>query len=186
MKWDRSETIGMAKVYCPVCEGEGQRRDRIHPSPCSCVLRSIFRACYARFRHCATKEKYLSKVSLVRGSSAKHRLTYSRLDEEYIVDFLNISRRSLSPFHYEVFKNHYLLGADWRLCCRQMNLDRSLFFHTVYRIQKRLGRVFRDLEPYGLYPVADYFAGTLPGKTLIFMPEPATRKVVRPPLRKSA
>ena len=50
------------------------------------MLRAIFRACYARFRHCATKEKYLSKVSLdctARGG----RRVWGRKDEEYVADF---------------------------------------------------------------------------------------------------
>src|SRR5438445_8238176 len=114
MKWDRSETVGLAKQFCVICKGEGQKPNlKGRPTPCNCVLRSIFRACYARFRHCVSKEKFLSKVSVVRGSTAEHRLTYSRLDEEYIADFCLVSRRSLTSFQYEVFKNHYLLGADW-------------------------------------------------------------------------
>jgi hypothetical protein len=66
MIWDRSETIGLAKESCAYCEGEGQRSIRKgQPTPCNCVLRAIFRACYARFRYCVTKEKFMSKVSLV-------------------------------------------------------------------------------------------------------------------------
>jgi hypothetical protein len=52
------------------------------------------------------------------------------------------------------------LGADWRLCCRQLKLDRGKFFHHVYDIECRLGRVFAELTPYSLYPVSEYFVGT--------------------------
>jgi hypothetical protein len=52
-----------------------------------------------------------------------------------------------------------LLGADWKLCCRKLGMDRGNFFHELYRIQQRLGRVFRELQPYGLYPLDEYFGG---------------------------
>ena len=58
-----------------------------------------------------------------------------------------------------MFRYHYLLGADWRLCCRQLAMDKGLFFHAVYRIEQKLGRIFRELEPYPLYPLDEYFNG---------------------------
>jgi len=75
----------------------------------------------------------------------ENKQTYGRLDEEYIADFCLVSQRNLSPFENQVFRNFFLLGADWRLCCRQMKCDRGDFFHAVYRIQQRLGRVYRGL-----------------------------------------
>ena len=57
------------------------------------------------------------------------------------------------------FKYHFLLGADWKLCTRQLKIDRGNFFHAVYRIEQKLGRVFRELEPYPLYPLEEYFHG---------------------------
>jgi hypothetical protein len=52
-----------------------------------------------------------------------------------------------------------LLGADWKLCSRKLGIDRGNFFHAVYRIEQKLGRVFRELEPYPLFPVDEYFNG---------------------------
>ena len=43
------------------------------------------------------------------------------------------------------------MGADWKLCCRQLGMDRGNFIHAVYRIEQELGRVFAELEPYGQY-----------------------------------
>jgi hypothetical protein len=34
-----------------------------------------------------------------------------------------------------------------------------MYFHLVYSIENRLGRVFAELAPYPLYPVAEYFSG---------------------------
>jgi hypothetical protein len=52
-----------------------------------------------------------------------------------------------------------VLGADWKLCTRKLGIDRGNFFHAVYRIEQKLGRVFRELEPYCLYPLDEYFQG---------------------------
>ena len=75
-------------------------------------------------------------------------------------DFLLVSRRSLSQAEYDIFNYHYLLGANWRLCCRRLDMDRGGFFHEVYRIEEKLGRIYRELQPYGLYPLDEYFFST--------------------------
>jgi hypothetical protein len=127
-----------------------------------------------------------SVTSLVPCHGAEHKQSYGRLDEEYIADFCLVSRRSLSPFDHQVFRNFFLLGADWRLCCRQMNCDRGDFFHAVYRIQQRLGRIYRELEPYSLFPLDEYFGGKVRKTNLMFMPRPIRPRAVQPPLKKSA
>jgi len=162
MEWTRSETIALAKNSCTHCHGLGLRLGRRgRSSPCNCVLREVFRACYARFTYCVTKEKHMSRVSLEFIPGPERRITWSRKDEEYIADFVLVSRRTLDDFEYNVFKFHFLLGADWKLCCRQLGIDRGNFFHCVYRIEQKLGRVFRELEPYSLFPLDEYFHGTV-------------------------
>ena len=79
-------------------------------------------------------------------------MSWGRKDEEYCADFLLISKRTLTAEEHKVFTYHYLLGADWKLCCARMNIDRGQFFHCVYRIEQRLGRTFRELTPYSLFP----------------------------------
>lgn len=133
------------------------RKDKV--TACNCVLRSIFRACYGRFRHCATKERYMSKISLELRPGRERNFTWGRKDEEYLADFILVSRRTLNESEYKLFTYHFLLGADWRLCCRRLNIDRGTFFHSVYRIEQTLGRVFRELEPYALFPLDEYFHG---------------------------
>jgi hypothetical protein len=130
-------------------------------SPCHCVLRAIFRACYNRFRLCVNKEKHMTRVSLEHtGSGGGRRYMWSRKDEEYIADFSLVSKRTLTPAEYRLFNYHFLLGADWKLCCRKLKIDRGTFFHAVYRIQAKLGQVFRELQPYGLYPLDEYFGSS--------------------------
>jgi hypothetical protein len=160
MEWTRSDTIALAKQSCAQCHGLGLKSNTRGASyPCNCTLRSIFRACYARFPHCVTKEKFMSQASpeLIPGHGG--RLTWGRKDEEYIADFCLVSKRTLDQEEYRIFKFHFLLGADWRLCTRRLNIDRGSFFHAVYRIEQKLGRAFRELEPYCLYPLQEYFHG---------------------------
>lgn len=180
-------------MTCTHCHGDGlrhtARKRKGPPRPCNCTLRGVFRACFSRFRECVTKPKHLCRATLQSCGGKDGRRVWGRKDEEYIADFLLVSKRSLDEMEYKVFRFHFLLGADWRLCCRKLNLDRGNFFHTVYRIQQKLGKVFRELKPYALFPLDEYFGGTvrkpLPPNVLP-MPALSTRKALRPPLREIA
>jgi hypothetical protein len=194
MNWDRSQTIALAKTTCTHCHGYGLRPGRNNKeTPCNCVFRAVFRACYTRFRDCALKEKSISRVQLEFCSGGKDsRVTYSRKIEEYVADFCLVSRRELSPFEYDVFRFHFLLGANWKLCCWRLQLDRGTFFHTVYRIEQKLGRVFRELEPYSLFPLDEYFGGTMRNdlsfrqRVASVVPIRLPARVLRPPVAISA
>jgi hypothetical protein len=105
------------------------------------------------------KEKYISRVSLEYVPGKQGNVTWGRKDEEFIADFCLVSRRTLDEGEYRIFKFVFLLGADWKLCARRLKMDRGSFFHAVYRIEQKLGRTFRDLQPYGLYPLDMYFHG---------------------------
>jgi hypothetical protein len=105
------------------------------------------------------KEKHISRVSLESNPGRQRKNVWGMKNEEFMADFILVSRRSLNDYEYTLFKYHFLLGADWKLCCRKLNIDRGTFFHEVYRIQQKLGRTFRELEPYALYPLDEYFGG---------------------------
>ncbi len=159
MDWNRSETLALAMPHCAQCHGSGLRLSKKGAAPCNCVLRAIFRICWDRFVRCVTQERHLSRVSTEPGLGKQRPSTWGRKDEEFIADFTLVARRSLDEFENRLFRYHFLLGADWRLCTRQLDLDRGNFFHAVYRIEQKLGRVFRELEPYPLFPVDEYFNG---------------------------
>ncbi|MGD1072014.1 MAG: hypothetical protein ABSB15_17920 [Bryobacteraceae bacterium] len=163
LKWDRSDVLALAKEDCTQCRGFGLRGSggTGEEMPCNCVFRSIFRACYKRFRHCASGEKHVSHARLEQVNGKEHRQTWGMKDEEFMADFCLVARRNLGPLEYRIFRFHYLLGADWRLCCRRMKMERGDFFHAVYRLQQKLGRVFKELKPYPLYPLDEYFGGTV-------------------------
>ena len=160
MEWNRSQTIGLAKVSCSYCHGYGLRLIRKGQElPCQCVFRAVFRACHHRFCECIAMGTHASTVTLDFCRGAEGYRTYSRKREEFMADFCLVSRRVLSETEYKVFRFHFLLGADWKLCCRQLRTDRGKFFHTVYRIQQKLGRAFAETEPYPLFPLDEYFGG---------------------------
>jgi hypothetical protein len=161
MQWERSNVIGLAKASCTFCHGYGMRPVlRGTEAPCLCVFRAVFRACHRRFRECVALGAHTNAVTWERCGGPTGYRTYSRKREEYMADFCLVTRRTLEEFEYKLFRYHYLLGADWRLCCRQLKMERGVFFHLVYSIENRLGRVFAELTPYALYPVSEYFAGT--------------------------
>lgn len=134
----------------------------------------------------------MSRVSLEANPGRQRKSVWGLKNEEYIADFCLISRRTLSDHEYRIFKFHFLLGADWKLCCRKLEIDRGTFFHDVYRVQQKLGRTFRELEPYSLFPVDQYFNGTtklaeIPAAEFPVETEaPRTAKILKFPVRRAA
>ncbi len=194
MQWTRTETLALAQQSCSICFGLGLRPGRGGASaPCNCVFRAIFRACYARFQQCASKEKYISRVSLESNPGKQRRSVWGLKDEEFVADFCLVTKRTLSKRDHFIFKFHYLYGADWKLCCRRMGLDRGTFFHDVYRIEQILGKTFRELKPHALFPVDEYFNSTTREpmhSSLLFKVEmeelPKAAKLLRFPVKRAA
>ncbi len=181
MNWTQSETLALAKQACVHCFGLGLIQSYgAKFRPCHCVERAIFRACYARFERCV-EGKQFSRSHYTDNYSSRNRRqqTYGFRDQEYMADFVLVSKRVLNDtssssqsrsraslgvigegtLAYRVFKYHFLLGADHHLCCRKLKLPRGEFFHEVYRIQQKLGRAFREVEPHALFPLDEYFGG---------------------------
>ena len=135
----------------------------------------------------------MSRVSLEANPSRERRSVWGLKNEEYIADFCLVSRRVLDDHQYRIFKFHFLLGADWKLCCTRLKMERGDFFHEVYRIQQKLGRAFRELQPYALYPLEEYFNGATKEKTTAVIPFPVetektqrAKRVTQFPLRRAA
>jgi hypothetical protein len=169
MDWTRTETLALAAQKCTTCHGVGVRASRGSAvAPCNCALRGIFRVCLNRFRQCVEEQHRVKPVSLEFSGRRSRRASWGgRKNEEFAADFYLISKRCLTEEEFRIFRYHFLLGADWRLCCRKLKLDRGEFFHSVYRIEQRLGRAFREMRPFALYPVDEYFQGST-GEASIF------------------
>ncbi|HUQ92902.1 MAG TPA: hypothetical protein VM120_14575 [Bryobacteraceae bacterium] len=124
------------------------------------------------------------------------RYVWGRKEEEYVADFHLVTKRTLDEHDWQLFRFHFLLGADWKLCARRLSIDRGTFFHSVYRIEQKLGRTYRELEPYGLYPLDQYFGGTVRREAMVGswryqdapgsdIPEASSRVVpIRPPVNR--
>lgn len=192
--WSSSEAVGLAKEGCTHCLGIGLRRgSKAEEMPCSCVLRRIFRSCYAKFRYCASREKHMGKVRLEPMTGSEGNFCWGMKDEEYMADFCLVSKRALEEEEYKLFRYHFLLGADWRLCCSRLNIDRGSFFHQLYRIEQKLGRVYRELRPHALFPLDEYFGGKVRTdfseyhqKVVQMPPLPERGTPLRAPLKKVA
>jgi len=150
--------------------------------PCSCVLRAIFRACYRRFKKCIEQDKHLSQCKTQFTGGRERSMAWGRKDEEYVADFLLLVRRLLSDDEYRIFRFHYLLGADWRLCSMRLKLDRSEFFRQLYVLEARLGKAFREVKPYGLYPLDEYFHGVKNDAVAASVPPREGPMPLRPPM----
>jgi hypothetical protein len=167
-EWTRGETIALADQRCCRCWGIGLRPGRAGKDrPCGCVLRAIFRICLRKFQAETAKEAPLCRLSLGKNSQRKGSLRpgmYHMRSQEYRADFVLAAKRTLGEdaHLYRVFTWHFLLGADYRLVNRKLGRpvdDRGLF-HEFYKIEELLGRVFRELQPYSLWPTDEYFLGT--------------------------
>jgi hypothetical protein len=164
-QWTRSEVIALAVQKCAKCLGLGLVQSRGEKSrPCECVLRRIFRVCFARFERLAGGDNlYIARLDVEHNRGARGRARYSRPNSEFLADFVLSAQRTLGAgtLSHEVFRLHYLQGADWKVCCARLGLSRGNFFHECYRIEARLGRAFREIEPYALFPLDEYFGGTI-------------------------
>ena len=155
MEWNHSNAIGLARSSCTCCQGLGLRPVWKTEAPCGCVLRAIFRACYNHFRECA--DKSITNVSLEFYQGVTSHRSYSRKKEEFSADFCLIGKRALDPEEYNLFRYFYLLRAGHLSCQRRLNMDPTKFHRCLRNIQEKLGRAFTEQQPYGIYPLDEYF-----------------------------
>jgi hypothetical protein len=133
------------------------------------------------------RKEAIGVPSLEHTASAHNKMSWARKHEEYVADFLIVTKRTLNESEYRVFNYHFLLGADWKLCCRKLKMEKGVFFHAIYRIMVKLGRTYADLQPYGLYPVHEYFHGARGSAGVVAMPAANERSLSsKVPLRKIA
>jgi hypothetical protein len=100
-----------------------------------------------------------------------------------MADFHLIARRALPQNDWQVFNYHFLLGADSKLCCKRLGLDRGAFFHRVYAVEAILGKAYKDTQPFPLFPLSEYFEGPHHGVNVAPLPVPEPRPMKPTPLR---
>ncbi len=170
--------LAVGSDSCVLCEGHGARtlEGRVGKPlvTCNCAWRGAFRAClnrYVRFRlqqHAAVLPSSLQRFDFHgKRGGMKAGYVWGRRAEEFCADFELVARRVLADADWRVFWLHFLLGADWKLCCRRLSMVRGNFFHAVYRIERQLGRAFFELAPYPLFPLNNYFSGWVGGRSAV-------------------
>lgn len=171
MTWTQSNTLALAQQSCVHCYGLGMCQPLHRPAkPCNCALRAVFRACYAQFKQCVYMPTMASSHINPNGHprTSRYGKTYGFRREEFAADFVLVARRALgavrNSLSWQLFKYHFLLGADWKLCCRKLGMDRGEFFHEVYRVQQKVGRALVEVQPYALFPPDEYFGLHARGK----------------------
>jgi len=174
-RWNRSNTIALARHDCVFCHGLGllAGRGRNGQHACNCALREIFRICLRRYRYYQWLPKFISQVRFEVGSSGRQTgAGYGRQIEEYCADFELSARRALreTPELFRVFWLHFLRRLQWRECVHILRIDRGTFFHDVYRVEQRCARMFAELRPYGIFPIDQYFRRTVPAPTWWVVP----------------
>jgi hypothetical protein len=110
----------------------------------------VFRRCLGAYRsfQFSPKETRLS---------VGHNVTaYSMPAAEYIADFELATRRALTGADAAIMEFHFYGGLPWRECLSGLSIDRGQFFHSVYRIEQKLGRRFL----LSLYPLPRYFTSS--------------------------
>jgi hypothetical protein len=160
--WDRSKTLPLAAAHCTYCMGLGLMGSwrSGETRPCGCVLRRVFNSVLGKYRYIqAHQDRVSSSVTTVMKHGRENKRVWSRKNEEFCADFYLVSKRMLDEKDWKLFELHMLCGYNWRYCTRILGMDRGRFFHAVYRIQERLGRVFVELRPYALFPIDEYFGG---------------------------
>lgn len=158
--WDRSKVLAPSDVKCVFCRGTGVSWGR-GLEPCRCVFRRIFRICLRQYQLTGLLQaNYSTACVLTQTEGHGSCRFYSRPKEEYRADFCVVSKRSLKPDQWRLFRLHMLDGHDWKYCTEALGIDRGLFFHWVYQIQAKLGRIFCELRPHALYPIDEYMAKT--------------------------
>lgn len=168
--WSSQLSVGIAHTMalrrCSICIGTGARRDwrSGEHAPCECVLRNIFRACLRKYRSSLEEQLWnVARVHIEADGSRKTRpgaSTWTRPTEEYVADFLLCCYRvlSTSEMDAEIFNLHFIFRYNWRACTLKLSIDRGTFFHSVYRIENKLGKYLCEVRPYALFPIDEYFS----------------------------
>ena len=142
--FDDTTALTLALPNCSICLGTGKTSERSIPTKlgvCYCVFRAIFRICYGRFRVETAQPPRLGAPTLEARGRHNYRFQPATADAAtYIADFLAVSKRVIEAEgaldDYQLFRWHFVLGADWKLCCRRLGMERGHFFNRIYSIER--------------------------------------------------
>lgn len=156
MRWTIDTASRLAKRDCRDCRGTGLSPARNGAALCACVCRHVFRECYGRFRACAAADGHSRAVSYSRVPGVDRSIVWTRSNEDYCADFEAAARRALPAELHRIFRFYYILGASERLLAARLNLHVRSVYRRIAEIQAAVGRELALMQPYSLYPPAQY------------------------------
>lgn len=156
----RLSLIVMAAEQCSWCRGNGITRGG---AICNCCYRKVYREVVMRWSFLNS----IMRSPRIRMGNTFGNIYPSRPIENFLADVENTARHALPAPLFRVFSMHMLDGCDWRECCVFMGIDpgqktRATFFQSVYRMEAALGKAWRELKPYALHPLDEYFSPVSP------------------------
>lgn len=146
-----------ASPACKHCTGTGEATIYKHTNRiCDCVYREITRKCIERYREIRASG---SAGRCVVNQGAIDGFSCGLPNTEYVADVEICARRVLDAKQLAVFRDYCVGWAHWEDAARRAKLDRGLFFHCVYAIERLLGR---ELYASGMFPAGKYFRPEVP------------------------
>jgi hypothetical protein len=144
---------------CARCHSPGvYLKDRAKvETPCPCTDRGVFRAVLAAYKHYSISIGLSIRTNLSQFStqhSRQGRRADGRRVEEWCADVWLTSKRNLTPHQWQILRRHHIRGEDWT----RFGISKGQLFHEKYCLEQKLGRVFRELQPFALYPIQEYFS----------------------------
>jgi hypothetical protein len=161
--WRRGDVLPLAWKRCATCHGAGWQTPRSirGEDPCECVTRRIFRDLMRERTKCLMSAEHISRCKpelSMGGGGRRARWNWCMPKQEFIADLHALALRTLDDEHLRVWRLYHCAGATWREACAILGIAKGDFYHRVYRVEHAIGRAARELMPYPLYPLDEYFS----------------------------
>jgi len=151
--WPEEKLLMLARPACANCKGRGWAPAGDHAEVCDCVYRAVCRSCLEAYKRASWRSVLVRSYAPHRGRA---QWTWSRPLEEFRADVERLAAAALDETERTIWREYHVAGKEWREVAPRVGLERGNFYHAVYRIEKKLGRVFAELKPYPLWPWWEY------------------------------
>lgn len=159
----RISALAIASQDCTRCHGSGFVFGRkFSLRPCECVLRAVYHAVLKRrYRPLKTTRSTVEcRLGTPPPASQRRSSSWGFKHQEFCADVDLVTRRTLNKLDREIHRLR-LRGFEATAIAAKVGISAGNVRHRIYLIQERLGAQFLALRPYPLYPVDEYFHGTL-------------------------
>lgn len=152
------DLIALARTGCARCLGVGWFIGGLSKKAemvCGCVDRGVCRLVIRAYHFYSDQSGALIRTNLSQFSRPSNRQggrANGRKAEEFTADVWLCAKRTLTPRQWNIFRRHHIGAEEWH----QFGMDKGTFFHEVYRLEQKLGHVFREQKPFPLFPIDEY------------------------------